>query len=299
MSGPGTGSGTNGTRVDTVGTVPELRARTQAWRDSGLRIALVPTMGALHEGHLSLIRRAAALADKVVVSIFVNPIQFGPNEDFAKYPRQLDRDRASAGAAGAALIYAPAVDDMYPEDFCTTVVVGGPSQGLCGAARPGHFEGVATVVAKLFLQCLPDVAVFGEKDYQQLQVIRRLVRDLDIPIRIEGAPTVREPDGLAMSSRNAYLSPEQRATAAGLYRILTETAEALRAGTGVREACERAAKALKAAGFTKLDYCELRDARSLEPLDRLDRPARLLAAVFLGQTRLIDNVPVDPPGESS
>lgn len=277
-----------------VHTVADLRAQVAAWRAAGLSVAMVPTMGALHDGHLSLVREGCAVADKVVVSVFVNPTQFGPGEDFDKYPRTLETDCAKVAGAGAALVFAPCVAEMYPEGFATTVVVEGPSHGLCGDARPGHFKGVATVVSKLLLQCLPDVALFGEKDYQQLQVIRRVVRDLDIPVRIEGVGTVREADGLAMSSRNAYLSAADRAVAPRLHAAMTAAAEALRAGSPVAQVLAVARADVLAAGFARFDYLELRDAATLAPLDRLDRPARLLAAAFLGSTRLIDNIPVEP-----
>lgn len=280
--------------LDTVSSVVDLRSRVQAWRADGLRIALVPTMGALHEGHLSLIRRAKTFADKVVVSIFVNPTQFGPTEDFAKYPRQLDEDRFRVAMAGAALVFAPTVEDMYPPGFCTTITVEGPSHGLCGAVRPGHFQGVATVVTKLLLQCLPDVAIFGEKDYQQLQVIRRMVRDLDIPVEIDGAPIVREVDGLAMSSRNAYLSDKERSVANLMYKALHRATLALHDGAPVAEALDTARAEITAAGFGKIDYLDLRDADGLAPLEAFDRPARLFCAAFLGKTRLIDNIPVEP-----
>lgn len=273
--------------------VAELRARVAAWRKDGLRVALVPTMGALHQGHLALVRRALELADRVVVSVFVNPIQFGPNEDFDAYPRTLDADRALLATVGASLAFAPSVAEMYPEGFSTAVTVSGVSEGLCGGSRPGHFSGVATVVTKLLLQTLPDVACFGEKDYQQVQVIRRFVRDLDIPVEIVGVPTVREADGLARSSRNAYLTPEERAAAPNLHRTLQDTAAAIRAGSAVDAALEAGKRALLAAGFAAVDYLELRAAEGLAPLAALDRPARLLVAARLGKTRLIDNIPVE------
>lgn len=272
--------------------VADLRARVAAWRKDGLRVALVPTMGALHQGHLALVRRALELADRVVVSVFVNPIQFGPNEDFDAYPRTLDADRALLATVGASLAFAPSVAEMYPEGFSTAVTVSGVSEGLCGGSRPGHFSGVATVVTKLLLQTLPDVACFGEKDYQQVQVIRRFVRDLDIPVEIVGVPTVREADGLARSSRNAYLTPEERAAAPNLHRTLQDTAAAIRAGSAVDAALEAGKRALLAAGFAAVDYLELRAAEGLAPLAALDRPARLLVAARLGKTRLIDNIPV-------
>lgn len=279
--------------LDVVRTVRELRARVAEWRAAGLKVGLVPTMGALHAGHLSLVTTARREADRVVASVFVNPTQFGPNEDFSAYPRQEQRDALMLAEAGAHLLYAPSVGEMYPEGFATTVSVAGLSEGLCGDVRPGHFQGVATVVSKLLLQALPDVAVFGEKDYQQLQVIRRVVRDLDIPVAVRGAATVREADGLAMSSRNAYLTAAERAVAPALYRTLSGLADRL-AGGGEAAAplLDRARRELLAAGFAAVDYVELRDAATLAPLDRADRPARLLAAVRLGKARLIDNVAV-------
>ena len=282
------------TPVPAVRTVAELRARVTAWRAEGLRIGMVPTMGALHEGHLSLVRRAREEVDRVVVSIFVNPTQFGPNEDFDKYPRQEEDDRRKLATVPADLAYCPKVDEMYAPDRSTSVRVGGVSEGLCGGARPGHFDGVALVVTKLLLQCLPDVAVFGEKDYQQLAVIRRLVRDLDIPVTVRGGPTVREADGLALSSRNKYLSAEERAAAPALNRALRDVAADCRAGWSTAEACAGGAADLLAAGFAKVDYLEVRDAETLAPIERLgERPARVLGAAFLGATRLIDNWPVE------
>ncbi|MEW5729011.1 MAG: pantoate--beta-alanine ligase [Pseudomonadota bacterium] len=282
------------TDLDIVRSVAELRARVRYWRDQGLAVAFVPTMGALHEGHLSLVRQGRELADRVVASVFVNPRQFGANEDFSRYPRQEETDAALLAGAGCDLLFAPTVDEMYPAGFATRVTVDGISEGLCGAVRPGHFEGVATVVAKLLLQCLPDIALFGEKDWQQLAVIRRLARDLDIPVEIVGGATVREPDGLAMSSRNAYLSAAERAIAPALHRALTAVADGLRRGGRAEELCHRAAADLLAAGFLSVDYVEVRDADSLAPADRLDRPLRILAAARLGGARLIDNIGVEP-----
>lgn len=275
-------------------TVAELRAQVKAWRAEGLTVALVPTMGALHDGHLSLVRRGLELADRVVASVFVNPTQFGPNEDFARYPRQEEKDSAALDSAGCHGLFAPHVAEMYPDGFATTVTVTGVSEGLCGTVRPGHFAGVATVVTKLLLQCLPDTALFGEKDYQQLAVIRRFVRDLDIPVRIEGVPTHREPDGLAMSSRNAYLSPQQRGTAVGLIKALRSVEAGLRAGGKASDLCTAAAEALVKGGFDSVDYIEVRDAAGLVPAETLDgRPLRILAAARLGSTRLIDNIGVE------
>lgn len=274
--------------------VASLRAQVAAWRSKGQKVALVPTMGALHEGHLTLVRRGLELADKVVASVFVNPTQFGPNEDFAAYPRREAEDAALLAGVGAGGLYAPTVAGMYPEGFATTVAVAGVSEGLCGAFRPGHFAGVATVVSKLLLQAGPDVALFGEKDYQQLQVIRRLVRDLDIPVTIAGVPTVREADGLALSSRNAYMSAGERAVAPVLHRTLSAMAQSLRAGAPCAAQEDWGKAQIVAAGFASVDYLEVRAAEGLAPLSRLDRPARILVAARLGKTRLLDNIPVEP-----
>jgi pantoate--beta-alanine ligase len=275
-------------------SVAELRARVAAWRRAGASIALVPTMGALHEGHLALVRRGLELADQVVASVFVNPTQFAPQEDFDRYPRDEAGDAGKLAGAGCGLLYAPTVGEMYPEGFCTAITLGGPAEGLCGAFRPQMFGGVALVVTKLLLQAQPDFAIFGEKDYQQLQVIRRLTRDLDIPVRVAAVPTVREADGLAMSSRNQYLTAEERAHASELYRTLSETAAALAEGAPAEAILERARAKLAAARFSKIDYLELRDAETLLPLQRVSRPARLLVAAWLGAVRLIDNLPVEP-----
>jgi len=279
-----------------VRSVAELRARVKYWRDQGLTIALVPTMGALHRGHLSLVSHALDCADRVVVSIFVNPTQFGPNEDFSRYPRQEEQDAALLEEGGCHLLFAPTVAEMYPDGFATTVTVSGLADGLCGTVRPGHFAGVATVVTMLLLQAQPDVAVFGEKDYQQLAVIRRFARDLHIPATILGAPTLREADGLAMSSRNAYLTAEERAIAPVLYRELQGVAEGLRAGGQAAELCRMATARLLDSGFAAVDYVEVREAQTLAPVTILDRPVRILAAVRLGKTRLIDNLGEAPAG---
>ncbi|MFN9849733.1 MAG: pantoate--beta-alanine ligase [Alphaproteobacteria bacterium] len=273
-------------------TVAELRARVAAWRRDGLRVGFVPTMGALHEGHLSLVRLAGVQADRVVASIFVNPTQFGPGEDFATYPRDEPADAAMLAQAGCDLLYAPGVAEMYPEGASTTVTVTGVSEPLDGLARPGHFAGVATVVTKLLNQCAPDLAVFGEKDFQQLQVIRRLVRDLDIPVGIVGGPIIRAGDGLALSSRNAYLTEDERPVAGSLNRVLAESLQRLRARAPVKSVEDWAIEALLSAGFHSVDYVE---ARTPETLARLgpgpaERPIRLLAAARLGKTRLIDNM---------
>lgn len=281
-----------------VRTVAELRSQVEAWRTAGERVGFTPTMGALHEGHLSLVRLAAAHARRVVVSIFVNPTQFGPNEDFERYPRDEAKDAELLASVGCDLLFAPSVAEMYPPDFSTAVSVAGVSEPLDGAARPGHFTGVATVVTKLLLQCGPDIAVFGEKDYQQLQVIRRLVKDLDIPVEVLGAPTARADDGLALSSRNAYLSPTERRIAGELNRTLADAATRLWAGEAVSTVEAEARDRLASAGFGRIDYVEVRAADDLSRLGPgpVARPARVLAAAFLGVTRLIDNMAVQEDG---
>jgi pantoate--beta-alanine ligase len=280
--------------LPTVRTVAELRRVVGAWHRAGERVALVPTMGALHRGHLALVERGRALCPRVVASLFVNPTQFGPNEDFARYPRDEAADAALLAGAGCDLLYAPGVAEIYPEGFATTVTAGPIAEGQCGPFRPGHFAGVATVVTKLLLQSRADVALFGEKDFQQLQVIRRVARDLDIPAEIEGVATVRESDGLALSSRNVYLTPEQRGVAPALYRTLVDMARRLEAGEGVARVTADGLEILGRAGVTSIDYLEVCDAETLVRLDRLDRPGRILAAVWLGKTRLIDNIAVVP-----
>jgi len=273
-------------------TVADLRTEVRAWRAAGLRIGFVPTMGALHEGHLSLVRLARTRAHRVVASIFVNPTQFAPHEDFEAYPRDEAGDADLLAGAGCDLLFAPSVEEMYPPGASTTVTVAGVSEPLDGIARPTHFAGVATVVTKLLNQCAPDVAVFGEKDFQQLQVIRRLARDLDIPVDIVGAPTARAKDGLALSSRNAYLSKAERKVAPRLYQVLAEALERLRRGEPVAATEQWAVSDLLAAGFRAIDYVE---ARVPETLARLgpgpaEGSIRILAAARLGRTRLIDNV---------
>jgi pantoate--beta-alanine ligase len=277
-----------------VRTVADLRAQAAAWKAQGLRVGLTPTMGALHDGHLSLLTLAAQRTERVVASVFVNPTQFAPHEDFEAYPRDEAGDAALLEAAGCDLLYAPTVAEMYPPGASTTVTVSGVSEPLDGAARPTHFAGVATIVTKLLLQCAPDVAVFGEKDYQQLQVIRRLVRDLDIPVEIVGGPIVRAADGLALSSRNAYLTPEERAAAPALGRALAQVVTRVRAGVSVRDAEVEAEAMLQAAGFSRIDYVEVRGADDLSRLGPgpITGPARVLGAAVLGRTRLIDNMAV-------
>ncbi len=282
------------TCLATVRDAVGLRARVAAWRAAGDTVALIPTMGALHEGHLSLARLARERAGRVVASLFVNPSQFGPGEDFAAYPRDEVGDCALLASAGCDLLYAPLASDIYPAGFSTTVSVAGVSAPMEGAVRPGHFAGVATVVAKLLIAAAPDIAVFGEKDYQQLQVIRRLTRDLGLGVEIVGAPTVRDIDGLALSSRNAYLTPVQRAIAPALHRTLVEAAGAVARGAAV-SAVEVEAKArLAAAGFDGVDYFEVRSPGDLKRLGPgpTGEPARILAAARLGKTRLLDNLAV-------
>ncbi|WOK37950.1 pantoate--beta-alanine ligase [Sphingomonas sp. C3-2] len=278
--------------MQTVRDLESLRAEIASFREKGETIALVPTMGALHDGHMALIEAAKTRADRVVASIFVNPRQFGPNEDLDAYPRKELADAAMLQAAGCALLWLPPVEVMYPEGYATNVSVSGITEMLDGAARPGHFDGVATVVSKLFNQVRPDIALFGEKDYQQLLVIRRMVTDLNMPIEVEGVTTQRDEDGLALSSRNAYLAPEEREAARALPRALGEAARSIAAGGDVAEALAKAVAQLEKAGFGPIDYVSLRDAETLEPIEQFDRPARLLAAARLGRTRLIDNLPV-------
>ena len=278
---------------DTVATVAELRRAVKAWRAAGDTVALVPTMGALHEGHLALVDVARTRARRVVVSIFVNPTQFAPHEDFAAYPRDDAADLAMLAARDVDLVFMPDGAEMFADGLATTVTVAGVSAGLCGAVRPDFFAGVATVVTKLLLQCLPDVALFGEKDYQQLVVVRRLVRDLDIPVEIAAVPTVREADGLAMSSRNAYLTPAERAIAGAINRVLADVAARIAAAEAVDDALRWGVDRLIARGVGTVEYLELRDAETLDPVVTAARPARLLVAVRIGETRLIDNVPID------
>jgi pantoate--beta-alanine ligase len=277
--------------VTTVRTVADLRHRVATWRNSGETVGLVPTMGAIHAGHRSLVALARKRADCVIASLFVNPLQFGPREDFGRYPRDEAADSTALAEAGVDLLFAPDLAEMYPQGFSTKVSVGDLTEGLCGANRPGHFDGVATVVAKLLLQSEPDLAVFGEKDYQQLLVVKRLVRDLNIPVEIVGAPIVREADGLALSSRNAYLSPAERKIAPLLYRTIRDIAQDLQNGRGADDAAEKARFKLDASGF-RVDYVAVRDPDTLKPLSGPGRKARLLAAAYLGRTRLIDNVAV-------
>lgn len=276
-----------------VRTVQELRLAGAKWRREGLRVALVPTMGALHDGHLSLTDVARSKADRVIMSIFVNPTQFAPHEDFDAYPRTEAQDAIKAEGR-ADLLFIPQASEMYQEGFSTSVHVGGVSEPMEGKFRPTHFSGVATVVSKLMLQALPDIAVFGEKDWQQLQVIRRMSKDLDIPVEIVGAPILREADGLAMSSRNVYLSPDERKAAGQLNVILRETAQKVAAGALIADATREGIDRVRALGFDHVDYLDIRDASSLAdfPSGRPTSLARILVAAKIGRTRLIDNMPV-------
>jgi pantoate--beta-alanine ligase len=282
--------------VDVARTIADLRRRIALWRRADERIGLVPTMGALHQGHMALVRAARAECHRVVVSIFVNPKQFAPSEDLGSYPRREAADLEMLSAAGVDLVFIPAVDEIYPAQFATVVRVTGLTDALCGAHRPGHFDGVATVVTKLLLQSLPDAAYFGEKDYQQLTVVRRLASDLDIPARIVGVPTVREPDGLALSSRNAYLSPEERRIAPNIARVLRSIVGALtQQPAAVAVELARGHDELQNAGLA-VEYLEIRDAETLLPAtDKVTTPSRVFVAARLGHTRLIDNMPIAPP----
>ncbi len=275
-------------------TAAELRIRVQSWRQENRTIALVPTMGALHQGHISLLEIAKATADCVVVSIFVNPTQFAPHEDFDSYPRNEADDLVKLETAGAHLAYVPSARDIYPNGFTTTVSVSELTEGLCAATRPHFFDGVTTVVSKLLIHCAPDVAVFGEKDYQQFLVIRRMVEDLGMPVDVVAGPIVREADGLAVSSRNQYLDEAQRTIAGRFNKVLQEAAQRMVDGAPISKQIAAGEQALLSAGFKRVDYIELRDAETLAPVDVLEKPARLLSAVWLGETRLIDNWPVFP-----
>ncbi len=284
--------------MQTLYDQPALRAAIAALRGDGKKLALVPTMGALHDGHMALVeeaRRCVGHGGHVLVSIFVNPRQFGPNEDLAAYPRREAKDSALCQAHGVDLLWMPPVEVMYPVGFATNISVAGVTEGLDGAARPGHFDGVATVVTKLFNQVRPDIAIFGEKDYQQLAVIRQMVADLDLAVEIVGMPTQRALDGLALSSRNAYLSEQERKDALALPRALGEAKRLIEKGVAVEAALDKAVAMLEAHGFGPVDYVTLCDAATLEPMTVLDRPARLLGAAKLGTTRLIDNIAVDLP----
>ena len=275
-------------------TVADLRKHIALWRKGEVRVGLVPTMGALHQGHMALVAAARAECDRIVASIFVNPKQFAPTEDLGSYPRREAADLEMLRSAGVDLVFIPAVDEMYPPDFATLVRVGGLTEGLCGAHRAGHFDGVTTVVTKLLIQALPDTAYFGEKDYQQLTVVRRLARDLDLPVQIAGVPTVREPDGLALSSRNVYLSAEERRIAPNLARVLRSIAAVLAQDpNAVAQEIAHGSAALQQAGFA-VEYLEIREAESLAVTSEVTASSRVFAAVRLGTTRLIDNMPIAP-----
>lgn len=278
--------------MNTVKTVLDLRAAVARARSEGKRIGLTPTMGNLHSGHVALVSKAVQRADFVVATIFVNPLQFGPTEDLATYPRTLAADQEKLLQAGCHLLFTPSVEEMYPHGMADQTLVSVPhlSEGLCGASRPGHFDGVATVVSKLFNMVQPDLAVFGEKDFQQLAVIRAMVRDLNMPIKIIGEPTVRAEDGLALSSRNGYLNAAERAAAPALYRVISQIGAAIRVGEqDFARLLDESRRELESAGF-RIDYLEIRDATSLKPASPEDRDLVILAAAFLGKTRLIDNL---------
>ena len=280
-------------KLKVIRRVKDLRRSIGAWRAAGEPIALVPTMGALHEGHLALVKLASRKARRTVVSIFVNPTQFAPTEDLSRYPRDEAGDLAKLAEAGADLVWAPPAEEMYPRGFATGIEPKGVAEGLEGAFRPHHFGGVATVCCKLFSQVTPDIAVFGEKDYQQLCVIRQMVRDLDLPLKIVALSTVRAKDGLALSSRNAYLTPDERRIAPALFGALHGIAETVLKGGLVNKAIETAKRDLIRLGFSRIDYIEVREAETLAPFEpKSGRAGRVLAAAWLGRTRLIDNVPI-------
>ena len=278
--------------MEVVRTIAELRQHTSRWRIAGQTIGLIPTMGALHNGHLSLIKLAQGKCDRVIATIFVNPRQFLPNEDFDEYPRNEASDIQKLIEMGVDLLFAPKAPEMYQPDASTTVVISKLTDCLCATSRPGFFDGVGTVVTKLLIQALPDLAIFGEKDYQQLLVIKRLTRDLDIPVEIIGAPTIREADGLAVSSRNVFLSQTNRETASKVFEILKKTATAIALGNDVLAACKEARTGLILAGFSEIDYFEARHSETLELIQNFENNGRLFAAVWLGSTRLIDNLEI-------
>lgn len=278
--------------MEVVRTIAELRQHTSRWRIAGQTIGLIPTMGALHKGHLSLIKLAQGKCDRVIATIFVNPRQFLPNEDFDEYPRNEESDIQKLIEMGVDLLFAPKAPEMYQPDASTTVVISKLTDCLCATSRPGFFDGVGTVVTKLLIQALPDLAIFGEKDYQQLLVIKRLTRDLDIPVEIIGAPTIREADGLAVSSRNVYLSQTNRETASKVFEILKKTATAIALRNDVLAACKEARKELILAGLSEIDYFEARHSETLELIQNFENNGRLFAAVWLGSTRLIDNLEI-------
>ena len=274
-------------------TAAELREEVEGARKNGAVIGLVPTMGALHEGHLALVRRARRDCGLVIASLFVNPTQFGKNEDFDSYPRDEAQDLALFQQDGVDVVYAPGVSEIYPDGFGVTVTVSGLTEGLCGAMRPGHFDGVTTVVSRLFDHCRPDAAYFGEKDYQQLRVVEQMVLDLDLSIRIVGIPIIREKDGLALSSRNAYLNVCERSVAPALQRIMRVVADSLSVGVDLEEKCDWGSDELVRAGFERVDYFVIRDNETLRQVDEFRPGLRLFAAAWLGETRLIDNIEID------
>ena len=280
--------------IKIIHNVKELRKQVAEWRRKELKVSFVPTMGALHAGHMSLVNNAQGFADRTIVSIFVNPLQFSDGEDLDSYPRTEDEDIIKLNEVGVQSVFIPSVDEMYRPGALTRVFVDDLSEGLCGSSRPELFVGVATVVTKLLLQCLPDFAMFGEKDYQQLQIIKKLVIDLDIPVKIIPVETVRESDGLAMSSRNAYLNSQERALAPCLYKELQKVAIQCQQGNPIPDVISNALNRLLDMGFSKVDYFTLCDSEILTPLYKLDRPSRLLVAACLGETRLIDNIEVSP-----
>ena len=279
--------------MQSIREVDQLPIALVALRAGGKSLALVPTMGALHAGHIALVEEARRRADRVVATIFVNPLQFGANEDLDRYPRQEEKDAQMLEQAGCDLLWLPQAQDMYPPGFATNISVKGVSNRWEGETRPGHFDGVATVVAKLLCAIRPDIAIFGEKDFQQLAVIRRMTQDLQLGVEILGHPTIRDADGLALSSRNAYLSSDERRTALALPQALNEAAERISSGVPVVEALAQAKDRLKAAGFSRIDYLALVNAITLEPLEQAGGPMRLIAAAVIGRTRLIDNLAVE------
>ena len=278
--------------MEVVRTIAELRQHTSRWRIAGQKIGLIPTMGALHNGHLSLIKLAQEKCDRVIATIFVNPRQFLPNEDFEEYPRNEGSDIEKLIAMGVDLLFAPKASEMYQPDASTTVVISKLTDCLCATSRPGFFDGVGTIVTKLLIQALPDIAIFGEKDYQQLLVIKRLTSDLDIPAEIIGAPTIREADGLAVSSRNVFLSQTNREIASNISKILKKTATTIAQGNDVPVACVEARNELILAGFSEIDYFEARHSETLELIQNFENNGRLFVAVWLGSTRLIDNLEI-------
>ena len=278
--------------MDIVRTVAEMRSHVSMWRREGLSVALVPTMGSLHAGHLSLMKLGKERSDRVIATIFVNPLQFAPNEDFETYPRREDSDIQKLVEEDIDLLFAPDVNEMYRPDATTKINVGGLTDCLCALSRPGFFDGVATVVTKLLLQALPDIAIFGEKDYQQLLVIKRLATDLDIPVEIIGAPTIREEDGLALSSRNVYLDTKSRSIAPSMYNILNQYASDISNGNDIKKSIQLAKQNMQKSGFEKIEYLDLRSSQTLQACNDIKKPSRLFAAAWLGSTRLIDNLAI-------